>query len=92
MTKITQLPQKIDSNVTVVVPKTIEIKYTVNTGWYIEIEGIRVIEENELTKYWNDVTGAMQYLVDKHLIVTKAYTELEKMAKKVEKSKSKKAA
>ena len=92
MTKITQLPQKIDSNVTVVVPKTIEIKYTVNTGWYIEIEGIRVICEDELTKYWDDAGAAMQYLVDKHLVVTKAYTELEKMAKKVEKSKSKKAA
>ncbi len=92
MTKISQLPQKVDSNVTIVVPKTIEIKYTPNTGWYIEIEGVRVIDEEHCTKYWDDAAGPMQYLVDKHLVVTKAYAELDKMAKKVEKSKSKKAA
>lgn len=92
MTKISQLPQKVDSNVTIVVPKTIEIKYTPNTGWYIEIEGVRIVDENDYTKYWDDAAGPMQYLVDKHLVVTKAYAELDKMAKKVEKSKSKKAA
>lgn len=87
MTKFTQLPQKIDNNVTIVVPKNIEIKYTVNIGWFIVIDTHRVLDENGEYKVWDDVSAPLQWLIDRHLIVTKAYKELEKAVNKVTKAK-----
>ena len=87
MTKITQIPQKIDSNVTIIPPKDIEIGYVVNQGWYILINGTFVKHEidKKTTRFWADAAQPMQWLIDRHLIVTKAYNELDKAVKKVSK-------
>lgn len=105
MTTIEQLPQKIDSNVVIEPPAKIEIKYVVNVGWYIQINGVDVKEIPNVrqrpegsdwamhmpptaTRYFRDAAEPMQYLIERHLIVTKAYKELDKAVKKVAKSKS----
>jgi len=86
VTKITQLPQKIDSNVVIKPPKQIEIEYIVNQGWYILINGVTVTsKEDGETQYWDDAAQPMKWLIDSHLIVTKAYNELDKAVKKVSK-------
>lgn len=90
MAKIQQLPQQIDHNVTVNVPKNVEINYDVGSGWFIVIDGIvltlPIPDVDDVIKYFPDVTSAMQYLIDRDLIVTKAYTTLDKAVKKVSKS------
>lgn len=95
MSTIEQLPQKIDSNVTINPPKKVEINHIPNRGWYIKLDGVAITEDVQRgvmafpeTRYWEDASGPMQYLIDRHLIVTKAYKELDKGIKKVAKSKS----
>ena len=85
MTVIEQLPEQIDSNVTIHPPAKIEIKYTINYGWYIVIDGQTVKEPDMsiMPLYFDDAAEPMQYLIDRHLVKTKAYRELEKAVKKV---------
>ena len=96
MTTIEQLPERIDSNVTIVPPAKIEILHKVNQGWYIRIDGVLVQREIDYithvgweVRYWDDAAGPMQYLIDKHLVKTKAYREFDKAIKKVHNKNSK---
>ena len=96
MTTIEQLPERIDSNVEIVPPAKIEIKHKVNEGWYIIIDGVTVQHEvlygnisNQETKYFKDAAEPMEYLIERHLVKTKAYRELEKAVKKVHNRNSK---
>ena len=98
MTTIEQLPEQIDSNVTIEPPAKIEIKYQPNQGWYIKIGEHVVQRELDMgnfttheTRYFEDAGEPMQYLIDRHLVKTKAYREFDKAIKKVHnKTKSKK--
>ena len=83
MMTIEQLPQKIDSNVTVTPPAKIEIKYQVNCGWFIKLDGSFVTTIVNEPRYWSDVAEPLQWLIERHLVVTKAYQKLEKAVKKV---------
>lgn len=96
MSIINQLPQKIDSNVTIYPPEEVEIRHAANLGWYIKLDGVTVTHNVKYgrisvpeTIYWEDASGPMDYLIEKHLVVTKAYKELDKACKKVAKSNSK---
>ena len=92
MTKIQQIPQKIDSNVTINPPEKIEIKYQVGRGWFIVIDDTTLtymVRGVKLTQYFEEAGEPLQWLIDRHLVVTKAYNELEKAVKKVSKRKPK---
>ena len=87
MTKIQQIDQPIDSNVTIVPPKNIEIKYSVDNGWYVSIDG-NIHKETlphatPCIKYWKDAGEPLQWLMDRHLVVSKAYDVLRKEIKKL---------
>lgn len=90
MTTIEQLPEKIDSNVTIHPPAKIEIKHLTNHGWFIMIDGTSVRNAtNPGTRYFQDAAEPMQYLIERHLVKTKAYREFDKAIKKVHNKTSK---
>lgn len=92
MTVIQQIPQHIDSNVVINPPEKIEINYEVNKGWHVVIDGEDLQQPipgtgTMETIYWTEAGEPLQYLIDRHLVVTKAYNELQKACKKVSRKK-----
>ena len=76
MSKVTQDPHKLDSNVTINVPEVITIDYDLTMDkWYIKING------KVLKSQYNNVSDAIDYLIGRGLIKTSAYNELDKKLK-----------
>lgn len=96
MTTVQSLPQKVDSNLTVEPPEKITIKYKPNYGWYIRIEHRGAIDfihnDKSGIMYFKDAGEPLQYCIDRHLVVSKAYDELNKAVKQSTKKTTKKAA
>lgn len=102
MTTYLQEPHRLDSNVTIKVPERIVVHYKHPNGWYIELDGQIVgtmvdgghdyagDDRLEIT-YFNDVSDATDWLIQRNLIKTSAYDELHKKIKKVAKKKTKSA-
>lgn len=97
MSTIDQLPQSIDSNVTINPPSKIEISYLVDNGWFITIDDVVVTKtnydsmlrrNNTTTRFWVDAKAPLRWLIQNDLIVTKAIKELDKAVKKVQNTKS----
>jgi len=98
-----QEPHRLDSNVTINVPARILVEYKYPDGWYIQIDDKIVGEmvdgggdylgdlNGRVLKptYFKDVGDATDWLVERDLLKTTAYTELDKKVKKVAKKKGK---
>jgi hypothetical protein len=103
MSTYLQDPHRLDTNVTIIVPSRVEVAYKYPTGWFINIDGNFVGEtvsggfdylgdknsdQFEIT-YFDDVGDAVDWLIERDLIKTKAYAELDKRVKKASKKKAK---
>lgn len=89
-----QDPHKLDSNVTINVPEKIEISYNKlrrnnEDSWYIVIDGVDVTDDGYYKKHFKDVSDAMDWLEERHLLKTKAYAELDKRVTKLFKKSTK---
>lgn len=85
MSKFIQNPHKLDSNVTINVPESIEVNYDYKEGkWYI------VIDKIQLPEIYESSYDAVDWLIEKGLIKTKAYATLDAKIKKAQ-PKTKKA-
>lgn len=90
MTIIQQVSQQIDSNVTIQPPEHISIDYEVNLGWKVTIDGEALLTTDgpePKVRYFQEAGEPLQWLIDHHLVVTKAYNELQKACKKVSRKK-----
>jgi hypothetical protein len=82
MSIITQLPEQLDSNITIHPPAQIDIKYSVGNGWYIMLDN-----KPANTGFFTDASGPMDWLIERDLVKTKAYTVLADKVKKAARNK-----
>lgn len=104
MATYVQEPHRLDSNVTIKVPERIVVDYRYPDGWFINIDGQTVGEyvdggrdylgdsngQKFVTKFFRDAGDASDWLIERDLIKTKAYAELDKRVKKLAKKAAKK--
>lgn len=103
MASYLQDPHHLDSNVTIKVPERIDVAYDYPKGWYIRLDGKLVgtmvsggkdyrgdknPDRLEVT-YFRDAGDAVDWLVDRSLLKTKAYAELDKRVRKIAKKAAK---